>query len=101
MPIFFGVEGKSEQAFVAFLHRLCDENKRNLTLDCAKGSGGSTMMVVHEAKRALMKRSDRSQFKERLILLDRDRVAEDQKAGFNARATASKAGFTIIWELLI
>ena len=40
-PVFLGVEGKSEQAFVRFLQYLCDEHGRNLSLICAKGSGGT------------------------------------------------------------
>lgn len=64
-PVFIGVEGKSEQAFVKFLQYLCDERGRNLSLICAKGSGGDTVTIVREAHRSLKKRRARIQFKDR------------------------------------
>ncbi len=97
-PIFIGVEGKSEQAFVKFLQHLCDENNRNLSLDCSVGSGGDTVKVVLEADCSLKKRSGRNQYKERLVLLDRDRVEEDREAGRDAEPKASELGFLIIFQ---
>lgn len=98
VPIFFGVEGKSEQALVKFLQHLCDDHERNLALACAKGSGGNTVTVVREANRSLQRRSGRRQYKKRVVLLDRDRVAEDREAGLDAEMTASKLGFNIIFQ---
>lgn len=98
LPISFGVEGTSEQAFVKFLQQLCDDHERDLSLACAKGSGGNTVTVVREANRSLQRRSGRQQYKERLVLLDRDRVAEDREAGLNAEITASKRGFSLIYQ---
>jgi len=98
LPLFFGVEGKSEQAFVKFLQHLCDDQQRNLSLDCAKGSGGDTVTVVREASRSLKRRSGRNLYKERIVLLDRDRVAEDRVAGRDAETTASQLGLTIIFQ---
>ena len=97
-PVFLGVEGKSEQAFVKFLHHLCDEHGRNLSLICARGSGGDTVTIVREAHRSLMKRRGRIQFKDRLVLLDRDRVDADLRAGLDAEAIASELGFRIIYQ---
>lgn len=99
LPHFFGVEGKSEQSFVKFLQHLCDDQQRNLSLDCAKGSGGDTLTVVREASRSLKKRSGRRLYRERIVLLDQDRVAEDRWAGRDAEATAFELGFTIIFQV--
>ncbi len=97
-PIFVGVEGKSEQAFVKFLQHLCDDNGLSLSLDCAKGSGGDRVMVVQEAGRSWKKRSGRNQYKDKLVLLDQDRVEEDREAGRDADARASELGFRIIYQ---
>lgn len=98
LPIFFGVEGKSEQQFVKFLQHVCDDHERNLSLAYATGSGGNTVTVVREANRSLQRHSGRRQFKKRLVLLDRDRVAEDRKAKIDAEATASELGFILIYQ---
>ena len=97
-PVFIGVEGKSEQAFVKFLQTLCDDNGRNLSLNCAKGNGGDTVTIVREAHRSLKKRRGRIQYKARLVLLDKDRVDADLQAGLNADAIASELGFEIIYQ---
>ena len=97
-PVFLGVEGKSEQAFVRFLQHLCDKHGRNLSLICAKGTGGDTVTIVREAHRSLMKRRGRIQYRQRLVLLDRDRVDADRKVGLDAEAIASELGFEIIYQ---
>ena len=97
-PVFIGVEGKSEQAFVKFLQHLCDEHSRDLSLICAKGSGGDTVTIVREAHRTLKKRRGRIQYKDRLVLLDEDRVDADLQAGLDAKAVASELGFEIIYQ---
>ena len=97
-PVFLGVEGKSEQAFVRFLQHLCDEQDRNLSLVCAKGSGGDTVTIVREAYRSLKKRQGRIQYKDKLVLLDRDRVDADLRAGLDADAIASELGLKIIYQ---
>jgi len=97
-PVFVAVEGKSEQAFVKFLQHLCDEHGRSLSLICAKGSGGDTVTIVREAHRSLKRRRGRIQFKDRLVLLDQDRVDADLQAGLDAKAIASELGFEIIYQ---
>lgn len=97
-PVFIGVEGKSEQAFVKFLQNRCDEHGRNLSLICAKGSGGDTVTIVREAHRSLTRRRGRIQYKHRLVLLDQDRVDADLRAGLDAKAVASELGFEIIYQ---
>jgi len=97
-PVFVGVEGKSEQAFVKFLQHLCDEHGRHLSLICAKGSGGDTVTIVREAHRSWKRRRGRIQFKDRLVLLDQDRVDTDLQAGLIAEAMASELGFEVIYQ---
>lgn len=97
-PVFIGVEGKSEQAFVRFLQHLCDKHGRNLSLICARGSGGDTVAIVKEAHRSLKRRRGRIQYKHRLVLLDQDRVDADRQGGRDADAIASELGFEIIYQ---
>ena len=56
------------------------------------------MTIVREAHRSLMKRRGQTQYKERLVLLDRDRVDADLQAGLDAEAIASELGFRIIYQ---
>ena len=56
------------------------------------------MTIVREAHRYLKKRRGRIQSKDRLVLLDRDRVDADLQAGLDAEAIASKLGFKISYQ---
>ena len=95
--IFIGVEGKSDQAFVRFLGRCCEEAGLHLHLDVRPGSGGDSVAVVEEAARYL-KHSGKSNIRNKLVLLDRDRIEQDLQAGRDARAVASKAKLEIIFQ---
>ena len=77
--IFIGVEGKSDQAFVRFLGRFCEEAGLHLHLDVRPGSGGDSVAVVEEAARHL-RHSGKSNIRNRLVLLDRDRIKQDLQA---------------------
>ena len=96
--IFFGVEGKSEQAFLRFLQHVCNENDRCINLTVFTGSGGDTVSVVQEAHRSLKRHSGRNHLSEKLVLLDRDRVETDRRAGRDAVAIASGLDFKIIFQ---
>ena len=95
--IFIGVEGKSDQAFVRFLGRCCEEAGLHLHLEVKPGNGGDSVAVVEEAARHL-KRSGKSNISDRLVLLDRDRIKQDLQAGRDAQAVASKAKLEIIFQ---
>ena len=97
--IFIGVEGKSDQAFARFLGHCCEEAGQHLHLEVKPGSGGDSVAVVEEAARYL-KRSGKSNIRNRLVLLDRDRIKQDLQAGRrrDARVVASKAKLKIIFQ---
>ena len=88
--IFIGCEGKSERAFVRFLADLCHDGGLHLHLDARPGNGGDSVFVVREARRHLEKHPDRKSIKHSFVLLDRDRIAQDVKAGRDACAVASR-----------
>ena len=88
--IFIGCEGKSERAFVRFLAHLCQETGLHLHLDARPGNGGDSVSIVREARRHLEKHPDRKSIKDSFVLLDRDRIAQDIKAGRDACAVASR-----------
>lgn len=95
--IFIGVEGKSDQAFVRFLGRCCEEAGLRLHLDVRPGSGGDSVAVVEEAARHL-RHSGKSNIRNRLVLLDRDRIEQDLQAGRDAQTVASRAKLEIIFQ---
>ena len=95
--IFIGVEGKSDQAFVRFLGRCCEEAGLHLHLEVKSGNGGDSVAVVEEAARHL-RRSGKSNIPDRLVLLDRDRIEQDLQAGRDARAVASREKLKIIFQ---
>ena len=95
--ICIGVEGKSDQAFVRFLGRCCEEAGLHLHLDVRSGSGGDSVAVVEEAVRYL-RHSGKSNIRNRLVLLDRDRIKQDLQAGRDAQAVASRAKLEIIFQ---
>ena len=96
--IFIGVEGESDRAFVQFLQRCCDREGCHLHLLAKPGNGGDSVRVVEEAGRNLARHSARRDIGERLVLLDRDRIEQDLKAGRDAQAAASRWNLKIIFQ---
>jgi hypothetical protein len=96
--IFIGVEGESERAFARFLQRVCDDEGLHLHLDIKLTHGGDSMSVVEEAGRHLARRAFRREIGSRLVLLDRDRVAQDLRAGRDAAALATKWNLQLIFQ---
>ena len=96
--IFIGVEGKSDQAFVRFLQFCCDGKGLHLHLNVKTASGGDSVSVVRETVRRLKRHQDRKVISHSLVLLDRDRYAQDMQAGRDAQAEASKAKLEIIFQ---
>ena len=97
-PIFVGVEGKSEQAFVRFLQHCCDESGLFIHLVCFAGNGGDTVSVVQEGHRSLMRRSGSRAMRDRIVVLDADRSKADVRSGRDARAEASRLGLKVIFQ---
>ena len=96
--ISIGVEGKSDRAFARFLQLCCDEEGLHLHLNVTTGSGGDSVSVVREAARRLTRHPGRRDISDRLVLLDRDRYAQDVQAGRDAQAVASKSKLEIIFQ---
>ena len=96
--IFIGVEGESERAFVRFLDRCCEKEGRHLHLIIKPGSGGDSVSVVEEAHRHVARHPAGRDIGRRLVLLDRDRIEQDMKAGRNARAAAAGRNLEIVFQ---
>lgn len=96
--ISIGVEGKSDRAFARFLQLCCDGEGLHLHLNVTTGSGGDSVSVVREAACRLKRHLDRKDVSHSLVLLDRDRYAQDVQAGRDAQVEASKAKLEIIFQ---
>ena len=96
--IFIGVEGPSERALVQFLARCCDDEELYLHLEAKPATGGDTLVIVEEASRRLERHPARKEIKTRIVLLDRDRLEQDLKAGRDARDFASKRKIEIVFQ---
>lgn len=81
--IFIGTEGQSEKSFATWLQRLCDIEGVHIHLDVVVGQGGDSLAVVQHAVRKYRSR-DRG-FKSAFVLLDWDRLSEDQRQGREPR----------------
>ena len=96
--IFIGVEGESERAFARFLQRCCEGEGRRLHLIIKPGTGGDSVSVVEEAGRHLERHSAKREIRDKLVLLDRDRIEQDLEAGRDAQAAASGWNLTILFQ---
>ena len=96
--IFIGVEGKSERAFAQFLQRCCDSEGRHLHLIIKPGGGGDSFSVVEEARRHLARHPAKRDIGAKLVLLDRDRIERDLKAGRDAQAAASGWNLKMLFQ---
>ncbi|MDD9983810.1 MAG: hypothetical protein OXU81_21045 [Gammaproteobacteria bacterium] len=96
--VFVGVEGKSERAFARFLAHCCEEAGLHLHLDVRPGNGGDSVSIVQEAGRRLEKHPAGNEIKDRLVLLDRDRIKQDLEAGRDACASASRWNIEILFQ---
>ena len=93
--IFIGVEGTSDRAFVKFLGKCSERKGLHLYLNAKSADGGDSVAIVEAAARNAPKSSE---YSERLVLLDMDRVEQDKKAGRDAWAVASENGLEIILQ---
>ena len=93
---FIGVEGRSDQAFVAFLQRCCDREGLHVHLKASAAGGGSSHAVVEDAGRALG-RLLRRQLADRLVLQDADRVEQDARERTETSAAAERCGLRLVY----
>ena len=96
--ILIGVEGESERAFAQFLQRCCDQAGLHLHLNIRLTRGGDSVSVVEETGRHLSRQAGRREISGRLVLLDRDRIEEDLRAGRDARAVASRWKLQLVFQ---
>ena len=95
--IFIGVEGPSDRAFVRFLYDCCDEKGLHLHLDTKSADGGDSVVVVEEAALYLNRHSGKRDIKDRLVLLDSDRIRQDKQAGRDAQSVALRENLELIF----
>lgn len=91
-----GVEGRSDEAFIAFLQRCCDREGLHVHLRASAAGGGSSRAVVEQAARALG-RLPRRQFADRLVLLDADRVEQDPREQQETSTAARRHGLRLVY----
>ena len=96
-PIFIGVEGRSEEAFVKFLQRCCDGEGLHVHLSVSVAGGGDSRGVVQNAGRWLARSVTRHQFAEMLVMLDADRVEQDRQAGRDPLIATKEFGLQLIY----
>ena len=96
--IFIGVEGESDRTFAQFLQRCCEEEGQRLHLMVKPGGGGDSVTVVEEAGRHLARHPAKRDIRTRLVLLDRDRIEQDLKAGRDAQAVASGWNLKLLFQ---
>ncbi len=62
------------------------------------GGGGDSVSVVEEAGRHLARHSAKRDISDKLVLLDRDRIEQDLKAGRDAQAAASGWNLKMLFQ---
>ena len=95
--LFIGVEGRSDEAFIAFLQRCCDRDGLHVHLKASAAGGGSPRSVVEDAGRALVRSSPR-RYAAALVLLDADRIDQDPWEGREASAVAKRYGLRLLYS---
>lgn len=96
--VFVGGEGPSERAFARFLQQCCTDAALNVHLRSWEGSGGDSLSVVRDMTRFLKRQQFAAEVATKLVLLDEDRIAEDNRNGRDARAFARQSGIGIVLQ---
>lgn len=93
-----GCEGESERAFSSWLQVLCDKNKSNVKLQVLVAGGGDGVSIVETCLRK-WKRSKISNKVpiRRIVILDSDRLKDDQRKGRNPVPIARKNDIQLIF----
>lgn len=94
---FIGVEGRSDEAFIAFLQRCCGNEGLPVHLKASAAGGGSPRSVVEDAGRALVRSSPR-RYAAALVLLDADRIDQDPREGREASAVAKRYRLRLLYS---
>ena len=96
--VFVGGEGPSERAFLRFLQQCCNEAELNVHLKSWEGSGGDSLSVVRDMSRYLRRQQFTPEVETKLVLLDEDRIDEDNRNGRDARSFARQSGIGIVLQ---
>ena len=97
--IFIGVEGRSDCAFVKFLGIWCEREGKHLHLHAEPANGGDSVVVIESAIHYLSKNSFAKEFIRKFVLLDRDRIQQDKRAGRDAHAVATKNRLGVVLQI--
>ena len=81
-----------------FLQRICEDRGLLLAVDVRSAHGGDSESVVRAAGHQLAKHAGRREIRDRLVLLDRDRLDRDIEAGRDAQAAAADLGLEIVFQ---
>lgn len=100
-PIFIGTEGERDRAFAQFLQRCCDQEHLRIHLKIRPASGGDSVTIVEDIGRWLAKNDSEKNYQARLVLLDRDRIEQDLRAGRDAQAAATRYKLEIVFKTRI
>ncbi len=99
--IFLGCEGESEQAYGLRLQQLVDEQHRTIYIDTVllQPGGGDPLALVECAVDKSGQRSrQRGAYRERAVLLDRDRLGQVPERDTLLFALAAKHRLRLIWQ---
>ncbi len=97
-PIFIGTEGESDRAFAQLLQRWCDQEHLRIYLKIKPASGGDSVTIVEDIGRWLAKNDSGKNYQARLVLLDRDRIEQDLRAGRDAQAAATRLKLELVFQ---
>ncbi|MCY4563125.1 MAG: hypothetical protein OXE40_01440 [Gammaproteobacteria bacterium] len=96
--IFVGTEGLSERGFAGFVQHCCTNAGIRVHLQIKVGNGGDSLSVVEDAVRNLRGHSHGREFSSRLVLLDHDRLAQDQQAGRDPTGLAHSHNIQLVFQ---
>jgi hypothetical protein len=91
---FVAVEGESEQSFVTWLQRL-SENELHIHLDGVLLGGGGFKSMLERAIRLHKRRSRTGAYRDRFLIVDRDRAEQGDWSVEKLRREAAKHKFTV------
>ena len=100
-PIFFGCEGESEVGYAQTLGDIFDEQNLSIHLDAvllSPGAGSPSSKIVMATKKIAEHERKRSQYWKKIILLDTDRLENDQNERDRTNSLALENNIFIVWQ---
>jgi hypothetical protein len=101
VPIFFGCEGESEQAYGQVLNDLLREANRPFHLEVVNlnpGAGDPIARLRRAEQEIARRRLRRAEFRLKVVLMDSDQVAADARRRQQAEQLARDFDIRIIWQ---